>query len=296
VLLTAAGASIGTLFVAWGAIAPTPNQLALLERLADRVALAIHGALLLSQAAEVETIREVQRAKGEFLAVVSHEMRAPVGLLSGYGELLATRPGSRAQVKWIGSHMGAATRQLARMIDDLLDAGRIESGRLSLKLRATDVGEMVAAACDAACAAHPDHQFTFSCAESDLTARADVDRMRQVLSNLHSNAARYAPAGTQVRTMVERRNGAIVVAVEDQGPGVPPAERARIFEKFYRADCVKARADGGLGLGLAIASDIVVAHGGRIWVEDVEGGGVGARFTFTISSAPDRRERVALAT
>jgi signal transduction histidine kinase len=286
--LKAAGALFGTLLVAWG-VPPTSNQSVLLERLAERVALAIHEALLLRQAAEMETIREVQRAKGEFLAAVSHEMRTPVGLLAGYGELLATRPGPRAQVKWIGGHMGAATRQLARMIDDLLDSGRIESGRFALNLRATDVGELVAAACDAAGVVFPDHRFTSSCAEGDLSAPADVDRLRQVLSNLHSNAARYSPPGTQVRTTVERRAGEIVVAVEDQGPGVPSVERARIFEKFYRAERVRHRVDGGLGLGLAIASDIVVAHGGRIWVEDACEGGGGARFTFTLpSGAPAR--------
>jgi two-component system sensor histidine kinase KdpD len=280
--LKAAGDMMGTLFVAWIAAPPAPNQLALLEPLADRIALAIHQALLLSQAAEVETIRELQRAKGEFLAAVSHEMRAPVGLLSGYGELLAARPGPRQQIRWIGTHMGAATRQLARMIDDLLDAGRIESGRFSLNLHVVDACDLASRACDVARAAHPSHQFSFACAGRDLLVRADADRVRQVLSNLLSNAARYAPAGTRVSTTVERRGDEVVVAVEDEGPGVPAAERARIFEKFYRAERVKGRADGGLGLGLAIAGDIVAAHGGRIWVEDARPDGTGARFVFTI--------------
>jgi signal transduction histidine kinase len=282
VQLRGAGDVVGTLFVAWIANAPTPSQLVLLEPLADRIALAIHEALLLRQAAEVETVRELQRAKGEFLAAVSHEMRAPVGLLSGYGELLAIRPGPRQQVQWIGTHMGAATRQLARMIDDLLDAGRIESGRFSLNLRVVDACEVAALACDAARAAHPGHCFAFACCAEDLTVRADADRVRQVLTNLLSNAARYAPAGTRVSTTVERRGGEVVVAVEDEGPGVPAAERGRIFEKFYRTERVKGRADGGLGLGLAIASDIVAAHGGRILIEDAQSGGGGARFIFTL--------------
>jgi signal transduction histidine kinase len=114
---------------------------------------------------------------------------------------------------------------------------------------------------------------------------ADAVRLGQVLRNLLANAARYAPDGTEVTIRVEARGPLAIVAVEDRGPGVRPEDRARVFEKFYRGRDAREREDGGLGLGLAIASDIVAAHGGRLWVEDAAGPGSGARFVFTLPAA-----------
>jgi signal transduction histidine kinase len=285
VVLRALGQELGVLRVGWLSGPPTPEQIALLEPLADRISLALHNAVLLEEAVEVETVRAVGRTKAEFLAAVGHEMRAPVGLLAGYGELLSSKPVTRGQADWIGDHISVAAGQLARMIDDLLDAGRFDSGRFSLNRRPVDLGAVVAAARSAAAVAHPRHRFVLAGDREPAPVTADAARLDQVLRNLLANAARHAPDDTEVTIRVERRGPATIVTVEDCGPGVPPDDRARIFEKFYRGRDAREREDGGLGLGLAIAADIVAAHGGRLWVEDAAGPRGGARFVFTLPAA-----------
>jgi signal transduction histidine kinase len=281
--LRVGGNEVGLLEAAWVAGAPNAEEEALLDQLADRIAVELENALLLEQGAEVEAVREVARMKDEFLSQVSHELRSPLALLIGYGELLKERPPAEDEVRWMGERIHRSGEHLARLVDDLLEAGRLESGRFSLDRRRLDpVGE-AATAVENAAASHPTHRFVLRGGEGAPAVLADATRLQQVLSNLLSNAARYAPAGTQVTVALEPDVGAMVIAVEDEGPGVPPDERARVFEKFYRTAEAKQQVKKGLGLGLAICRDLVVAHGGRIWVEDAPGGG--ARFGFTLPVA-----------
>src|SRR5439155_3710573 len=128
---------VGTLDAAWRD-APTVEDEALLEQLADRVAAAIQNAVLLEQSGEVEAVREVTRMKNEFLSAVSHELRSPLALLIGYGELLKERPPGVEEVRWMGDRIHRAGEHLARLVDDLLEAGRLESGRFSLDLKPID--------------------------------------------------------------------------------------------------------------------------------------------------------------
>ena len=116
---------------------------------------------------------------------------------------------------------------------------------------------------------------------SSLTALADVQQATRVIVNLLHNAVKFTPAGGSIRLEAEPAGEDVLLRVSDSGPGVPPAERRRIFERFYKAD--RARANGGTGLGLAIARHIVEGHGGRIWVESAPGGG--AQFCFTLPRA-----------
>lgn len=277
------GADVGTLEAAWADSGPTDDQTALLDQLADRIAVALENALLLEQGAEVEAVREVARLKDEFLSAVSHELRSPLALLIGYGELLKERPPAEDEVRWMGERIHRAGEHLARLVDDLLEAGRLESGRFSLDRRRLDPVAAATAALEIARATHPSHGFELRGREGVPEVLADATRLQQVLTNLLSNAARYAPAGTRVTVAIEPDVDHVALAVEDEGLGVPPAERDHVFEKFYRTDEAKQQTKKGLGLGLAICRDLVAAHGGRIWVEDAPGGG--ARFVFTLPLA-----------
>jgi signal transduction histidine kinase len=278
------GSTIGTLRAVWIGRTPTAEELALLEPLAERVALVVHNALLVRQGVEVEALREVSRMKDEFLATVTHELRSPITLLMGYGELLTERLSSPDDVAAMGSRIYRAGEQLARLVDDLLDAGRLESGRFRLDRRPIDPLPTLRNAIEAAQAAHRDHTFALNSCSPLPPIPADPNRLQQILANLLGNAARYAPAGTAVTVEARQCDGELRVAVEDQGPGVPSAERERIFDRFYRTRDAERRTTKGLGLGLAICRDLVSAHGGRIWVEAASGGG--ARFVFTLPLAP----------
>jgi signal transduction histidine kinase len=251
------------------------DRAALLPDVAERIAIALHGAWLMEQAAEVETLRAVDRARGELLAAVSHELHPPLGLVVGYGELLASCTPDE-QSRQVAGKVIEAGKHLTHLVDDLLDAARLEAGRYSLKRRPTDLRALATAALDAARTTYPSIDFRLDTSTDHLTVDADPARVLQVLSNLLSNAAKYGSSDGTVRLLLDGDAHIVRLAVEDDGPGIPSSERERVFEKFHRA-----RTDvPGLGLGLSIARDLVVAHGGAIHVEDSPAGG--ARFVVEL--------------
>jgi two-component system, OmpR family, sensor histidine kinase KdpD len=274
---------LGTLYAAWASGGPMADQATLLDRVVERIAIALQNAKLSSEAAEVEALREIDRMKSDLLASVSHELTSPIALVMGYGELLETRPPQPEQAKWMGGKILTAGNHLKRMVEDLLDAGRLESGRLSLDRHLIDLREVAEGALESARATHTGPRFELLLPPQPVIVEADRTRLLQVLTNLLQNAARYGPTGGKVRLVIEAESDHACIAVEDEGPGVPPGERERIFEKFYRTEGAQAKAKKGLGLGLTIARDLVVAHGGRIKVEDAPSGG--ARFMIKLPRA-----------
>jgi signal transduction histidine kinase len=278
--LTSGGVALGTLRLAWLDGPPSAEQEALLVPLADRVALALGNARMLRQSAEVETLREVSRARDGFLSMVGHELRTPLTLVVGYGELvqlqLTDRPGAAQMVQG----MVAAGHTLTRLVENLLDAGRLGGGRFVLDRGSIDLRALADEAVERVRVGSPGHVFEVDVGPELPAVQADAVRVQQVLTNLLSNAVRYAPRGTRVVVRAAPRGPAVAVAVEDQGPGVPADLRERIFDKFYRAEGADTAAAEGLGLGLSICRDIVEAHGGRIWVEEKPDSG--ARFVFTL--------------
>jgi signal transduction histidine kinase len=281
--LRAGGGDVGTLHAAWITAEPTPEQLALLEPLADRIALALHNAVLVEQGAEVEALRQVSQMKNEFLAQVGHDLRSPLSLVVGFGELLKERPDDPGDVRFAAERIIGAGQQLSRLVDDLLEAGRLETGRFSLDIRPVDLRQVAQAALSVAQAAYGDHRYLLRTVGALPTIQSDDARLQQILVNLLTNAARYAPAGTAATVELSTDADGVRLAVEDEGPGVPPEERERIFEKFYRTSHGKEQTAKGLGLGLSICSDLVIALGGRIWVEGAPTGG--ARFVVRLPRA-----------
>jgi len=170
-------------------------------------------------------------------------------------------------------------------VDTLLSVARLEAGDLQVELEPTDVRSVVSEAVTSVreSAAVNEHRFVLDLPDEPLAASADREKLRQILANLLDNAVKFSPDGGTVTVEARRSSGHVEVRVVDEGPGIPEAERERIFSKFHRADS-SVRGGGGVGLGLFIARGLVGAMGGRIWVDSAEGGGSSFAFELPLAA------------
>jgi signal transduction histidine kinase len=227
---------------------------------------------------------EVDRMKSEFIATVSHELRTPMTSIKGALGLVlggATGPVAEEQRELLTIAQTNVDR-LIRLVNDILDLSRIESGRLELRKVPAGINEVVLTAVRELESVRQQRglHLTTDLAEPLPLAEIDPDRIGQVLVNLLGNAYKFTDPGGQVTVRTRQVAGEIRVQVADNGPGIPRAQLESIFERFHRAPSAASRRAGGSGLGLAIARAIVEEHGGRIWAEsDV---GKGAVFTFAL--------------
>jgi signal transduction histidine kinase len=220
-----------------------------------------------------EQLRELDRVKDEFLSSISHELRTPLTSISGYVELLhedITDEDARAHLQVVERN----AERLLTLVNDLLFAARLQSGRLELELEPVDlcalVEESVEAARPRAEAAQVDLVVT---SKAVPLVSGERIRLEQVIDNLVSNAIKFTPAHGHVEIDVGARNGVVCVAVSDTGIGITEAERAHLFERFFRSQAALEKQIQGTGLGLYISKAIVEAHGGQIGVRSEEGKG-----------------------
>lgn len=222
-------------------------------------------------------VRAAQQSQRDFLANVSHDLKTPLTSIEGYSQAImdgvAKNPATAAKI----IHDEAA--RLNRMVVELTDLARLQAGRLSMKMDALQLDEIVQAIGERLSVVAQRKDITLDVAVQPLPAiGGDGDRLVQVLTNLISNAIKYTPSGGKVWVKTGVRNGGVVVNVRDTGVGIAPEDLSRVFERFYQVD--KARGpQRGTGLGLAITREIVQAHGGTI---EVESAGKGKGSTFTI--------------
>jgi len=210
-------------------------------------------------------LAEVDRQRRELVANVSHELRTPISALRATLENVVD--GVVAPEPELLKTMLAQTERLQRLVAQLLDLSRLESGGTPLHRVAFPVAELLEAVADEATLHSPAISFRESVEPADLQLHGDSERLHQVLTNLVDNAARFTPEGGEVAIEACRADGRVRLVVLDNGPGIPAAARARVFERFYRTDEARSTDDGGSGLGLAIARWIVELHGGRIRAE-----------------------------
>jgi two-component system, OmpR family, sensor kinase len=197
-----------------------------------------------------------------FVSDASHELRTPLTILRGQLEVLARQKDvSHEDVQRVTRLVSAETERMERLVDDLLLLAKTEEGS-PLELRPIDLRDYVHDVFDAV-SLTADRDFELGTV-SDVSLQADPDRLAQVLHNLAQNAVAHTPEGGLVRLSAAANGRYVRFAVEDDGPGIPPDQRDRIFDRFHRADVSRARTTGGSGLGLAIARALVEAHGGRI--------------------------------
>ncbi len=229
---------------------------------------------------ELESLEQLRR---ELVANVSHELKTPISALRAHLENLldgVERPDPETlQV------MLTQSERLARLVDQLLELSRLESGDVPLRLERVTLRPLVAEVLSevGVTRGSPDIELAQLVPDDLPAVYADPERVHQVLFNLLDNAVRFTPPGGRVTVTASRRNGAVDVAVADTGPGIPPEHLPRLFERFYRVNPARSRDDGGTGIGLAIARSVVEAHGGRIWA--VSEPGRGSTFTFELPTA-----------
>ena len=226
-----------------------------------------------------------ERAKDEFLSTVSHELRTPLASIRGALGLI--EGGAAGDVSDKARELVVlGTRnadRMMRLVNDILDLKRIESGRMRLKPQAVDPLQTVRIALDGLAVIAEDAQVSLrTTGESSHAIWGDPDRIVQVLTNLVSNAIKFSPEGSAVTVEISERVGAVRFTVSDQGPGIPDDEQSRLFSRFQQLDQSDSRAVSGSGLGLAIAKAIVHAHDGDI---GLEGATRGATFYFEIPQA-----------
>ena len=224
----------------------------------------------------------VQRMKDEFVSVVGHELRTPLTAIRGsLGLMGAGMVGDMsAEARDMLDIAVENTDRLVRLINDILDIERIESGRVAMEREPCDLADILQRMEELM--ATPAREAGVELAVEPVPARlwADSDRILQVLTNLVSNALKFTPWDGKVTVRGQEGEGEVTVSVEDTGRGIPPEQLETVFERFAQVDASDAREKGGTGLGLAIARSIVHQHFGRIWVESEPGRG--ARFSFTL--------------
>ncbi|HEX5727290.1 MAG TPA: ATP-binding protein, partial [Longimicrobiaceae bacterium] len=251
----------------------------LAEELGRRAALAVENARLYDAA------RSATRARDDMLGVVSHDLRNPIHtIFMGASFLLDLLPpeGKEVERKQAAVIKRAAERG-NRLIQDLLDITHIESGRLSLDRRPHHAGSIADEAVEQARMLAAERGIALARGETDdgVVVEVDRDRVLQALGNLIGNALKFTPAGGRVTVSVHRSGGAVCIAVADTGPGISPAHRSHLFDRYWQANRKDKR---GVGLGLSIVRGIAEAHGGEVRVESEEG--AGATFTLVLPACP----------
>jgi signal transduction histidine kinase len=230
-------------------------------------------------------LRRLQTVRRDFVANVSHELKTPLTAIRGFAETLAGELSSDATHAKFADTIRANAERMQRLVDDLLDLSKIESGGwtpVPVRLNLEDaVSEAIAPLREEASG----KGVTLGLDIEAMELRADAMAVRQIVSNLVENAVRYTPSGGRVTVFSRSDNGGLVLGVRDTGSGIPVEHLPRVFERFYRVDPARSRAAGGTGLGLAIVKHLVEAHGGTVRAESQPGRGTTVSMQFPVGNS-----------
>jgi PAS domain S-box-containing protein len=270
-----------TLYVEGDLIKPTGGNISVGITYAP--ALSSEGALLsiVATVRDITKFREADELKNTFISIISHELRTPVALIKGYVSTLR-----REDARWDPAVVNKSLKvieeesdRLANLIDDLLDASRLQAGALELNLCEFALDELAKRLVERFTTQSEHHGFKAEFPPDFPLLYADEGRITQVISNLLSNAVNYAPEGGNVIVRGQVRPDEVIICVEDEGQGIARDDVPRIFDLFYRSEEVSQKTKGA-GLGLYLARAVVTAHGGRIWVDEEMK--KGARICFSL--------------
>ncbi len=229
-------------------------------------------------------LREADRRKDVFLATLAHELRNPLAPLRNAVEILRLMSAGNATFQRTTEMMERQVQHLVRLVDDLLDISRITRGKVDLRRERVVLNEVVSGALEASGVfASDSHELRVQICPEPLTVIGDADRLRQVFSNLLSNAAKFTPHGGKIWVLLERSGVQALVRVRDNGVGIPPDRLQSVFEMFMQGP--DAHRQDGLGIGLALVRQLVQLHGGTVTAES-EGPGRGSQFTVCLPLAP----------
>ena len=221
---------------------------------------------------DVTDLRRLETIRRDFVANVSHELKTPLTAIAGYAETLAAEASDAQTVRFAQTIVENA-RRMQRLVDDLLDLSKIESGGWQPEPKSLGVETAAREAWGPFTERAADRGVELETATNATMINGDPEAMRQIFTNLFDNALRHTPRGGRIRVATSRSGGDTVVHVSDTGSGIPADQLPRIFERFYRVDPGRSRQEGGTGLGLAIVKHLMEAHGGRVEAESELGRG-----------------------
>lgn len=232
---------------------------------------------------DITDLRRADQVRRDFVANISHELRTPLTSIRGYVETLLEDVSDQASTRQFLEVIGRQSARMERLVTDLLRLARLDAKQETLDLAPchveslfqsilADLGQTIAS---------KGQRITTSVTDDATVVNADPAKLHDVIRNLVENAVNYSPDGAAIGLSAERRGPDIALVVSDSGPGIPPEDLSRVFERFYRVDKSRAR-PGGTGLGLAIVKHLVELHGGRVWAENRALGG--AAFTVALPS------------
>ncbi len=298
VRLKARGGPMGVMTILGRAKAQFASEnLEPLTAIGNQIGIAIERAQLAKEASEVEILQELDRLRSELIANVSHELRTPLGLIKICSSSLLAEDvdfDREVQLQFLQGIDEEADR-LEEIVDNLLDLSQIESGRLRLNKRPTDLEQLARETVEAMEPQASHYHFIHDFPSQPLVAAVDPKRIEQVLRNLLSNAIKYSPDGGAITVKGCRDKDRVLITVADQGMGIPQWDLEKIFERFYRVEDETAERVRGVGLGLAVCRGTVEAHGGRIWAESTYGEGSTFHLDLPVGGSADsdggQRER-----
>ena len=252
--------------------------------------------------AHVKQLEELDRLKSRFLSMASHELKTPLTSVSGLAQVLLRRMRHRVELGWPNERewkaeqlahverlelLNSQTGRLGRLVDELLDVSRIESGKLEFHLAPVDLPRLISEVAERLQMTTIEHTIDVEVSTgADLQVIADRDHLEQVLDNLLTNAIKFSPEGGRILVRLREVDDEVILSVQDAGVGIPPEKLDAVFGLFYQAENPVSRRSGGMGLGLYISKDIIVRHGGRIWAESEPG--QGSTFSFALRREPAR--------
>jgi signal transduction histidine kinase len=247
-------------------------------RLIDSVTQELRGAIALAEAFEqqrtaVAELERLSRAKSDFVSIVSHEFRTPLTGIQGFSEMMQSEDLTLAEMREYAGDINKDAHRLNRMITEMLDLDKMESGRMELHHEPVDLNAIVSEAADRIRPNAPHHPLSLRLDPLVGEVSGDRDKLTQVMANLLSNAVKYSPNGGEIVVATRVEGSTVHIAVRDHGMGIPKAALETIFERYGRVESLATRNIQGTGLGLPIVRQIVQLHGGAVWVESAVGEG-----------------------
>src|SRR6266581_9253758 len=265
-------------------------------RLIESVARELRGAISAAEAFEqqrqaVAELERLNRAKSDFVSIVSHEFRTPLTGIQGFSEMMQSEDLTIEEMREYAGDINKDAHRLNRMISEMLDLDKMESGRMEIHREAVDLNALVGEAADQMRPNAPRHPLSLRLDPMVGEVSADRDKLTQVMANLLSNAVKYSPDGGEIVVSTRVEGNTAHVVVRDHGMGIPKAALETIFERYGRVESLATRHIQGTGLGLPIVRQIVQLHGGAVWVESTVG--EGSVFHVTLPRGAAARVEVA---
>jgi signal transduction histidine kinase/ActR/RegA family two-component response regulator len=273
-LLSRDGEIVGMISTHWNEPhAPSKRDLRMFDILARQ------AADLIERRHAEEALRESDRRKDEFLAILSHELRNPLAPIGYAAEIMKKAEHVTPELQWVREVLNRQVHQMGRLLDDLLDNSRITRGTIELRRRPVALHAVVNEAMEAArpLIEQNGHELILDIPEAPIFLDADATRLGQVLLNLVNNASKYTEPGGHIQVSASAENGTVTMRVKDDGIGIPKEMLTRVFDMFTQVDRTKERMEGGLGIGLTLAHRLVLLHGGEIEAYS-QGEGCGSEF------------------